>query len=61
MAIKSYIVGNSWSQNKVVLYTTEQHAIDDSTMYRIIEAESWKEAKQEYIEHYTTEPENRDL
>lgn len=61
MTTKDFIVGNSYSQQKIVKYSNEQAAKDDATVYHIISASDWKDAREIFREMYTTEPENRDL
>lgn len=56
-----YYVGYDWREEKIKKYDSEQHAIDSSTHYQVIESSSWKEAREMFREMYTIEPENRDL
>ncbi len=51
--MKTYILGKSNYDGKIIRYSTEQQAKDMGVQYLCIEAESWAQALEKMEEHYT--------
>ena len=49
---KTYIIGYNRYSNKIVKYSTEEHAQMSGTWYRVLEADSYKSAVEEFTQLY---------